>query len=66
MKQRVSNPVIEENTVPKRHCMVCGKATEGWYGAHSNTGTCSAACERIQEAKPRFPTSEEVHAMQKS
>lgn len=56
MKQtRMSNPVIQESLVPKRHCMVCQKACEGWYATFGESGTCSAKCMRIQDAKPLYP-----------
>jgi hypothetical protein len=36
--------------------MVCGKDNiEGYHGRWGNSGTCSASCEKIQAAKPRYP-----------
>lgn len=34
-------------------CCVCGgKIGYGYYGRHNDGGTCSSACEKIQQAKP--------------
>lgn len=55
MKQPLRNPVIPEGSVPKRHCMVCQKAVEGWYGAWGDSGTCSKKCEQDQASKPLYP-----------
>lgn len=62
MKQKPRNPVINEETAKQLlfRCMVCDKPTEGFYGSHASEnktpkGTCSGACERIQQAKPKYP-----------
>lgn len=67
MKTRASNPVIPDYT-PKNQlkkeevklsfspCCQCGSAIgDGYYGRHSNGGTCSKKCETIFDAKPRYP-----------
>lgn len=63
--QRVKNPVLSEELRDKllRTCMVCGKSCEGFYGAWGEIGdppkgTCSKSCEKIQEAKPKYPGHE--------
>lgn len=39
-------------------CCVCEKPTPYFYGRWGNGGTCSRPCERIQEAKPKYPHGE--------
>lgn len=59
VQKTLHNPVIPEGLIPKRHCMFCQKACEGWYGAYAEGGTCSKKCELIQEAKPKYPPPKE-------
>jgi len=41
-------------------CIVCSKEIkEGFYGRHQDGGTCSGACERIQQARPKYPNHSE-------
>lgn len=65
MKKQPSNPVLSEAHVKQLlyKCCVCDKAVEGFYGRWGSGGTCSRACERIEEAKPRYePPKGEGHA----
>lgn len=46
----------EEVWVRPQPCIICGKVLSGAYGNWGNVGwTCSAQCERVQAAKPRYP-----------
>lgn len=44
-----------KKTVPDKECCVCKKRIEGYYGAHEEGGTCSRACMKVQDAKPKYP-----------
>lgn len=44
----------QEKGIPKP-CCVCNKPTLNFYGRWGDGGTCSRPCERIQEAKPKYP-----------
>lgn len=59
---RVRNPVMPEAVRDKLVyvCMICGKPCEGHYGSWGDIGdppkgTCSKSCEKVQEAKYRYP-----------
>lgn len=59
---RVRNPVLQEEVRNKLiyTCMICGKDAEGFYGSWGDigdppNGTCSKTCEKVQEAKYRYP-----------
>lgn len=41
----------------KLRCMICNKPVDGFYGRWGMTGTCSRACEAIQEQKKCSPTN---------
>jgi len=47
-----------EGWVKQPVCMVCEKACEGYYGRHGDSGTCSGKCEKVQDAKPKYPGHE--------
>lgn len=49
-------------------CLVCDKPPkDGFYGRHGDGGTCCGACERIQQAKPKYPNySEEDYLIRQS
>lgn len=65
MQKRLSNPVIpnyqpkserkvEEPTLTFEPCCLCGNPIkQGYYGRYGNGGTCSKACEKVMELKPK-------------
>lgn len=46
----------EEQWVKPQPCMICAKEIQGAYGHWGTLGwTCSAACERKQATKEKYP-----------
>lgn len=65
--KKLRNPVISED-VGKRLllvCMVCNKSIEGFYARYGNSGTCSGACMKVQESKPKYPGYSEKEFFQR-
>jgi DNA-directed RNA polymerase subunit RPC12/RpoP len=58
---KLRNPVIPEAVAKALlyKCMVCSKPVEGFYSRHGDQGTCSGACMKVQDAKPRYPEHSE-------
>ncbi len=47
---------IEDGWVAKQPCIICKKVIGGAYANHGDAGwTCSAACMKVQDAKPKYP-----------
>ena len=55
------NPVIPEEVGKKMLlvCMICNKKIQGFYSRHGDKGTCSKACMKMQDSKPKYPGFEE-------
>ena len=57
--QQKKKEVEDAEWVVSQPCLVCGKTgLKGAYGHHGTGWTCSAACEVVEVAKPKYPGHE--------
>ena len=55
----------EDGWVVPRPCCICHKVIKGAYGFHEDGWTCSGACEKIYDLRPKYPGHSEEEFFQR-
>lgn len=55
----------EDGWVIPQPCCICKKVIKGAYGNHNDGWTCSGACERAYNLRPKYPGHSEEEFFQR-